>query len=78
MQECFREHPDVYGAELEGDDEEGEGAGELPGLPEQAEDGEAKPEAIHAKEEPSKPTPSSPESSPTPLEKAPQSEKATQ
>jgi hypothetical protein len=26
MQECFREHPDIYGEELRGDDEEGEGA----------------------------------------------------
>jgi mitochondrial intermembrane space import and assembly protein 40 len=25
MQECFREHPDIYGAELEGDEEEEEG-----------------------------------------------------
>jgi intermembrane space import and assembly protein 40 len=33
MQDCFREHPDVYGSELEGAEDEDEGA-ELPG-PEQ-------------------------------------------
>lgn len=27
MQNCFREYPEVYGSELEGDDEDGEGDG---------------------------------------------------
>ena len=31
MQDCFREHPDIYGGELEEEEEEGEG-GEGPGM----------------------------------------------
>ena len=73
MQNCFREHPDVYGSEMEGDDaEEGEEGGEYApverGAPEQAlreRPASKQPASVHATSEHSTPNHGQSESIPT-------------
>lgn len=65
MQDCFREHPDVYGVELE-DDEEGAESEDAP-APVSVDGGEVPAAAISAPFEPApaQPSPSPSTSSPT-------------
>lgn len=72
MQECFREHPDIYGAELEGDDDEEEGGDRI----ERAENEGDKPEAALSKDEHSQSSKSDTHAPAAPLESPGETEKA--
>jgi hypothetical protein len=72
MQECFREHPDVYGAELEGDDEEEEGGDRIEGVEKEGD----KPAAALPKEEHSQPSNDNTDGPVAPLKSPEATEKA--
>lgn len=65
MQNCFREYPEVYGSELEGDDEDGEG------------DGVSSPMAVEAESAPSSSSPRASSNETASSEKGKQSSEST-